>query len=112
MISRPISSYFTSRFHKNLFLYQKKNYVKQQAKTSEVLEDATMKEQTKIITLLPRHRKKSERVEPDEKLDKNPQSSPLRKEIIKSAEVSFKDEAMADRKKQTRSPEKLSSDNV
>ena len=63
-------------------LIRKENYVKQQPKTQEVLDDATINEKAKIISLLQRQQKSSETVEPDEKMDKKPQWSPLQKEII------------------------------
>ena len=63
-------------------LIPKGNYVKQQPKTLEVLDDATINERAKIIFSLQRQQKSSEIVEPDEKMDKKPQWSPLQNEII------------------------------
>ena len=90
-------------------LIPKNNYVKQQPKTLEVLDDATINEKAKIISLLERQQKSSETVEPDEKMDKKPQWSPLQKEIIGKRvlkSLSIK-ETMADRKKQTDSSENI-----
>ena len=50
-------------------LIPKKNYVKQQLKTLEVLDDATINEKVNIIFLLQRQQKSSKTVEPDEKMD-------------------------------------------
>ena len=63
-------------------LIPKENYVKQQPKTAEVLDDATINEKGKILTLLQRQQKSSEIVRPEEKRDERPQSSPTPKEII------------------------------
>ena len=63
-------------------LIPKENYVKQQPKTLEVLDDVTINKKAKKISLLQRQQKSSEIVEPDEKMDKKPQWSPLQKEII------------------------------
>ena len=54
-------------------LIPKQNYVKQQPKTLEVLDDATINEKAKILSLLQRQQNSSEAVEPDEKMDKKPQ---------------------------------------
>ena len=62
-------------------LIPKKNYVIQQPKTLEVLDDATRNEKAKILSLLQRQQKPSETFEPD-KMDKNFQGSPLQKIII------------------------------
>ena len=63
-------------------LIPKENYVKQQSKTLEILDDATINEKAKILSLLQRQQNSSETVEPDEKMDKKPQRSPLQKKII------------------------------
>ena len=63
-------------------LIAKENYAKQQPKTLEVLDDATINEKAKILSLLQRQQKSSETVEPDENMYKKPQWSPLQKEII------------------------------
>ena len=60
-------------------LIPKENYVKQQPKTLEVLDDATINQKAQIISLLQRQQKSSETVEQDEKLNKRPQWSPLQK---------------------------------
>ena len=60
----------------------KENYVKQERKTLEILDDAMINERAKIISSLQRQQKSSETVEPDEKMDKKPQWSPLQKKII------------------------------
>ena len=67
---------------REFILILKENYVKQQSETLEVLDDATINEKAKLISLLQRQQKSSETVEPDEKMDKKPQWSPLQKEII------------------------------
>ena len=61
----------------DIFLQPKKNYVKQQLKTLEVLDDAAINEKAEVISLLQRQQKSSETVEPDEQMDKKPQWSPL-----------------------------------
>ena len=58
-------------------LIPKENYVKHQPKTLEVLDDATINEKAKTISLLQRQQKSPETVKPDEKMDKKPQWSPL-----------------------------------
>ena len=63
-------------------LIPKENYVKQKPKTLEILDDATINEKAKILSLLQRQQNSSETVESDEKMDKKPQWSPLQKEII------------------------------
>ena len=62
-------------------LIPKENYVERQPKTLEVLDDATINEKAKILSLLQRQQSSSESVESDE-MDKKPQRSPLLKEII------------------------------
>ena len=62
-------------------LIPKENYVKRKPKTLEVLDDATISEKAKILSLLQRQQNSSETVESDE-MDKKPQWSPLQKEII------------------------------
>ena len=53
------------------FLIPKENGVKEQPKTLELLDDATINEKAKINTLLQRQQKFSETVEPNEKMDIN-----------------------------------------
>ena len=62
-------------------LIPKENYVKQQPKTLEVLDDATINEKAKILSLLRRQQNSSETVESDQ-MDKKPQWSRLQKQII------------------------------
>ena len=62
-----------------IILIPKKNYVKQQPKTLKVLDDATINEKAKTISLLQRQQKSSETVEPDEKMGKNLSGAHCRK---------------------------------
>ena len=57
-------------------LIPKENYVKKQPKTLEVLDDATINEKAKILSLLQRQQNSSETAESDEMV-KKPQWSPL-----------------------------------
>ena len=78
--SRPIILYtMTSQ---DFVFIPKRNYVKQKPKTLEVLDDATINENAKIIFLLQRQQKSSEKGEPDAKIVKKPKWSPLQNKII------------------------------
>ena len=63
-------------------LIPKENYVKQQPKTLEILDDATKNEKAKILSVLQRQQNSSKTVESDEKVNKKPQWSTLQKKII------------------------------
>ena len=85
----------------------KEKYTKQQSKTLEVLDDATINEKAKIISLLQRQQKSSETVEPDDRCITSVEHIAERNHRETSSEVPFNDETMADRKKQTGSPENI-----
>ena len=57
------------------------NYVKQEPKTTKLLDDATINENAKILTLLQRQKSTATNT-PDEETDERAQSSPLQREII------------------------------